>query len=630
MTKNNRGFRLLALLPILLLFINAGESPVELYKKGKKAYFDEDYDRAVYYLKSSLQANPNYIEPLIELSHVYYDLKNYDYAFNYISKAMHLYPDNAEYIIFSADIETRLERYSIAEGKYKKIIEQDPLNMKAFSGLANLYLITNRKILAKNTLDGILKNEPANFMALLLMARYYEEFNSSKAESYYIKNVQQNSLNADSYFFYSLFNFRENRVNKAIENIKTAIKIRPKLEYKLFYGKYLLYVNRGDEALANFKEILKSGSVDYLNYYHLANAYYLVSGNSRAVVNLDKAMALRDDDEISAYFLDLILVNKYNVDDRLRKKRADYYYRRAMAFKSESQFDLYMFALKQAIRLYPKNVQARMELANYFKANSFPERYIRELEVTARYSDNIDIKDRLEIEKKKSAYRLGEDWKVSQYLVDNDSFKIPLFVSTNIENVHYNFEKIYARLLQNLSYDRKSYEILVYDDRQYDNFEKMKRARDDGSPFYITLYAVEKTNSIEVKLQLSNAANSETIKDYDSFQIGNNRVVLTANSLLRKLDQDIPFKGHILKISGSRALINAGRQSGVKLKDKLLILKKKTYNMEINRSNYIYSGDDIKGTAYVVKVDENISEVIFKDNDFFKDIDIDDIIIYDK
>ena len=40
-----------------------------------------------------------------------------------------------------------------------------------------------------------------------------------------------------------------------------------------------------------------------------------------------------------------------------------------------------------------------------------------------------------------------------------------------------------------------------------------------------------------------------------------------------------------------------------------------------------YKNFNIKGNAIVVKVDENIAEIKFKDNDFFRDIDIGDFVI---
>ena len=111
---------------------------------------------------------------------------------------------------------------------------------------------------------------------------------------------------------------------------------------------------------------------------------------------------------------------------------------------------------------------------------------------------------------------------------------------------------------------------------------------------------------------------------------GNNKLVNVAYNIHKKLNKDILFKAHILKISRDRALINAGRQSGVKLKDNLIILRKKDYPIEFLRTDFIYTKDDIKGSGIVMKVDENISEIKFIDDDFFKDVDIDDIVIYKK
>ena len=60
-----------------------------------------------------------------------------------------------------------------------------------------------------------------------------------------------------------------------------------------------------------------------------------------------------------------------------------------------------------------------------------------------------------------------------------------------------------------------------------------------------------------------------------------------------QINKDILFKAHIIKISKDRAIINAGRQSGIKLKDVFVILKKKKYNLEFDRATFFYNSKDI-------------------------------------
>jgi hypothetical protein len=125
-----------------------------------------------------------------------------------------------------------------------------------------------------------------------------------------------------------------------------------------------------------------------------------------------------------------------------------------------------------------------------------------------------------------------------------------------------------------------------------------------------------------------NATSNELIRQYDAFQMGNDRILLSVNALLRKLTSDIPFSARIIKISGKKALINAGRRSGVSLKSEFVILTNQDYEIEINRSKLIYRSEDIKGKAIVKKVDENISEVELSGQDYFKDIDLNDLAVY--
>ena len=121
--------------------------------------------------------------------------------------------------------------------------------------------------------------------------------------------------------------------------------------------------------------------------------------------------------------------------------------------------------------------------------------------------------------------------------------------------------------------------------------------------------------------------NGETIKELRTYQTGNDRVISTASSLLAQLDSVIPFRAKLLKISDDKAIINAGRRSGVKLKDSYYIIKNQKYPLQMGTVKYLVDKNSIKGNAIVVKVDENIAEIKFKDNDFFRDIDVGDFVI---
>ncbi len=601
------------------------------YNQGKEALFNENYEDAIFYFKKAIELNKNFVEPLIELSKIFYELENYDYAYDYINKAIKLETSKENLTIFSADIEVKLGRYDIAEKKYKNILEKDPLNLAAYNGLATVYLLTGKYFLAKKALDEILKTDQNNWLAISMMAKYYEIYDKKKAEKYYIMNIERNSLNPESYSQYSIYNFNNNDILNAVDNIQMALKISDKVKYKKLYAKYLLFLNRGDEAIALYKEILsKEGEINYLNYYHLAVAYYLINDYEKAINSLKKALALRSDDEVSLYFLSNILINKFNTDHKERERIANLFYETSILAKKESLFDLYINFLKQSIRLYPKIITPRLELADYYKSLKLYERYINELEVASKYSDDIKLKDRINIEKNSIVYRLGDDWGINQYDIKSPFYKIPLFIVKNIENPHYNFEKIYALILTLISYEKQKYEILLFDEKVYSTSEKMKIAKENDSPFYLDLTLAETNNSVNVNLKLYNSINFELLKEYNNYQSGNNRLIITSINILKKVDSDIPFKAEIIKISKDRAIINAGKRSGLKLKDSFVILKNKNYPIEFKRGRFIYNSDDIKGRAVIVKLDENIAEIKLQDNEYFKDIDVNDIVLYEK
>lgn len=603
------------------------ETAVSYYQKAKEAFeIREAYEEAIDSLRLALEKNPKYLEALKLLAEVYYESGNYEYAYTNINKALIFAPNRSDLVLFSADIETKLKMFDLAQAKYEKIINEDPLNMVAFNGLANLYLETDRKIQARNTLQDILKADPNNCKALLKLALYYESEDKNKAAECYRKNIQYNSLEDKVYYAYSLFLFNQGKIREAVEQIKTAIDIKNKESYQTMLGKYYLYLNQPDEALKTFAKLSTDES---LNFYYLSHAYSMIGDSKKAAQSLMKCLGITSEDEFASIFLDTTLQESLPVSDKLRKQRSNFYYQTAMENKKTSFYDKYLYSLRRAIMLNPYNIEARLELVEYYSSNNYPERSLRELTLAGDFSDSKEIKDRITMESRNASFRLGKEWKINQYNVENEVCFIPLFINQEISNSHYKAEEMYALYLKELSCDKYIYEIVPYTDRNYSVAEKMEITKKlpNFTPYFVDLILSEEDISIGATLILKNAMNGEKIKEFRTYQTGNDRVISTASSLLAQMDSVIPFRASLLKISDDRAVINAGRRSGVKLKDSYYIIKNQKYPLQMGTVKYLVDKNSIKGNAIVVKVDENIAEIKFKDNDFFRDIDIGDFVI---
>lgn len=616
-----------ALLFILSLPVFS-ETAVSYYQKAKEAFeIREAYDEAIDSLRLALEKNPQYLEALKLLAEVYYETGDYEYAYTNINKALVFAPNRSDLVIFSADIETKLKMFDLAQAKYENVIKEDPLNMTAFNGLANLYLETDRKIQARNTLLEILKADSNNCKALLKLAAYYEKEDKQKAVECYRKNIQYNSLEDKVYYAYSLFLFNEGKIREAVEQIKTAIEIKNRESYQTMLGKYYLYLNQPDKALETFAGLSTESS---LNFYYLSHAYSMIGNDKKAASSLMKCLGITGEDEFAAILLDNVLQDSFPVSDNWRKQRSDYYYQTAMENKKTAFYDKYLYSLRRAIMLNPYNVNARLELVEYYSSNNYPERSLRELILAGDFSPSKEIEDKITMESRNASFRLGKDWKINQYNVGNEVYLIPLFINQEISNSHYKAEEMYAAYLKELSSDKYIYEIVPYVDRKYSVAEKMEITKKipNFMPYFVDLTVSEEDISIGAVLTLKNAMNGEVIKEFRTYQTGNDRVISTASSLLVQMDSVIPFRAALIKISGDRAIINAGRRSRVKLKDTYRIVKNQKYPLQMGTEKLLIDKHCIKGNAIVVKVDENIAEIKFKDSDFFRDIDVGDFVVF--
>ena len=217
------------------------------------------------------------------------------------------------------------------------------------------------------------------------ISAYYEKTNPKKPEEYFKTNIQYNSLNDEVFFAYSKFLYLTNSIPKALEQIITAISIKPRSVYYEYQAKYHLYLKQPDEALKIYQEQIRQKRFSGILYFNVAQAYYQMSNFSKAVEYLTKSISLSPDDETACFFLDRVLIEKFAVNEPLRIKRSSYYYNQALEAKRAARFEQYMFYLRNSIALNPKNSKARGELGSYFKAAKFPERYIHEMNLISNH-----------------------------------------------------------------------------------------------------------------------------------------------------------------------------------------------------------------------------------------------------
>ncbi len=623
--RQYRGTFLLILILFSLTCLYS-KSAIDWYNEARKYYFLEEYNNAIISLKESLNINPNFEEPIKLLAEIYYLNGEYNYAFIYINRALKLAKNNYETLLFTADIESKLGRFTDAESKYREILQYDPLNNSARNGLADIYLSSGKSHLAKRTIDEVLSGDLKNYKANMLLAKYFEKIDQKKANEYYEYNIKFNSLNSDAFYDYAIFLYKTKNYHKSLEMIQTALKISKRDIYNTMYAKVLLVLNRPDESLNIFRGLLNKES-DYLIFYHIGICYNMQGNFQKAIEALKKSLNLRSDNEIVARLYDILIIDNLQITNRSILDRGEYYYDFAMSNKKSANFDLYLYYLKESLRINPSGVIPRIELANYYLSKKYPERYINELKIASQYTNDKNIKDKIEVESTRISYKLGDSWGLNQYRTPNTIYTIPLFINYDINNRHFRFESYAASIFKTASIDYPGFIVELFDEKEYTRQEKAIIASENSCPFYIDFFATENDNSVNLKIKLYNRVNFEQIVEHSAMRQGNNRVVLSAKNLAAEFAKFIPFRSKIVKISNNRAIINAGRYNNLKLKDRLLVIQNKNYPIEFKRSRFIYNKEDIKGYATIIKLDENISEVLLSEQGFFKKINIDDILI---
>jgi tetratricopeptide (TPR) repeat protein len=210
--------------------------------------------------------------------------------------------EDSRYLLKQADRFSRKGMLDDAEKVLRRLLQREPNHSGAKVRLAGVALKQKRILQAYELSFEVARSEPKNADAFAVLgATLLQAGNFREAETILLNSLQIDKKTALGWAGLGMLDFYENRINDAVDNLKTAAYFDPdEPDFVFSLAQVTARAERYKEAAEAYRRFLQispqadterrdriKGLINFLNYLGTKSGLYEVGGNDRASVQFD-------------------------------------------------------------------------------------------------------------------------------------------------------------------------------------------------------------------------------------------------------------------------------------------------------------------------------------------------------
>ncbi len=546
-------------------------------------------DQALTYFKRAFAIEPRKKKIIINIIKTILDQGDIKEASKYIKIGEKLFPYDPDLLYLQALVYKQQGFDNIAKHTLKQVIVRNPILIRAHLTLGKIYLKEKHYKLAKQYFSKALRINPTNIESLVALAHLHMEETLSKQVSFLFENT-----------------ITSNVFSKPLETLNNIIQYDPNnFTANLFLGKLYSLLGKCEKAKKYFKILLT------LHPNHLESMYYLgFCSPKESLVLYPRLLDTIASNDIILFQLE----NNLLLHTTTRKhpsivQYAKQHFRYSRHFSLNNQSDQALYELRWARYLFPSYLTLNKQLLQYYRLAKDFGNFKRTLNFLRENIDSIyyeDMYEQLLTEQKKQLFFNEQIFNVAHTKTDTPIFifyfrpENPLptfpdagkaiaeklsFALSQRGRVYllpkYQRDMIYTSLTKKKYFGLGGYyntEILPDVEKQFNGFlrEKINGSKKQFSvgsnklQYIISGSYQELPYGLHVKMDITDLVSGLSIYNTEVAIYGRNFLTNLSVSLAKKIYENIPFHGKILKVKDSSILINLGTQDGINAKDSKL------------------------------------------------------------
>jgi tetratricopeptide (TPR) repeat protein len=598
--------------------------------------FSEDWYGAIEDYLAAVAKNPSYSEALVGLAECYYALEEYDQALSYVKKAAPLRRGDSALQDLEGFVRIGLSDLAGARNLFTAVQASKPNDLDARFGLALLDLASGRKTEAKARLEDSLRLSPQNARALLSLALIAaDQGRKEDAAGLIERALRFHGSDPKVQYTAARLAAASGDVEKAIFHARNAIQQSPAYaEARRLLGALLFGSGSVADAIAIMQEGVARDRKDPAAWFTLGLAQEAAGKAQDAIWSLRQAVALKVDDEVARIALEDLVMDSTPLESVAREPYADWHFDRGGEFEDRSYFDAAMVEYRRGLALNPDSKRGRVLYADLLRKRGLPGRQLAQL----RFLDGIggadtQVRDSIEALDSLLQDSVSRSWRVDQYALPKRHYRVAFFCMAGspaagvTEGGHASFTPIMLRYLEDFLGASSRLDVLDLPAGVSGPSEAFRRGREAGADYYVLFSASESGRDVQLGAEIHVARTGSLAASHSAYRTGNDRVKEATSRLAGLIESSFAAKGILLRRSQERGLVDLGSQDGLKVGDRLLIVRKGELSILPEGLGPSWAKDSVVGELTVTAIDEELCEGIVKPSSFFDTVNPGDEVI---
>jgi tetratricopeptide (TPR) repeat protein len=340
-------------------------------------------------------------------------------------------------------------------------------------------------------------------------------------------------------------------------------------------------------------------------------------------------VALKEDDEVARIALEDLVMDTSAVESSSRSPYAAWHFDRGAEFEQRSFFDKAIVEYRRGLEIDPSSKPGRTSYAELLRKRGLPAKQLEQLRFLADIGKaDTPINDAIETYASLLSDSVSQAWKIDQYALEKRPYKLALFYqSGGEEGSHAGGRDILLRYLRDFILATPRFAVLDLPAEVSGPSEAFRRAREANADYYLLLGIQENERDVQLGGDLRVARTGSLAVSLASYRTGNDKIKEASVRLVDLLVSSLSPRGSLLKRREDSGLVDLGSQDGLKVGDRLLVLKKGSLDVAPEGLGPSYPSDALVADFTVSALDEEVCEGSLKSSGFFDTINTGDEVL---
>lgn len=263
--------------------------------------------------------------------------------------------------------------------------------------MTKIYLWFKKPKKAKEILNSTLERYEHSYLGHKMLAQIYEkEGGMRKAIDEYVKALEVNGKDYESYYKISILLNELDKKNEAIEMLKNLLNVKPSMyEATSLLGELYLEREEYNKVIKVYTKSLKFNADKYETYYHLGISYSMINDFETAKKCFEKTVELNEEfykayyklGQIALLYREFDMAEKNFLKSVYHEKEAKSYMELAKISMIKNQKEKSVLYLNNAMMVDSDYYQIIKEEPIFFSIKNFIEKPKKEVQSTYKETD---------------------------------------------------------------------------------------------------------------------------------------------------------------------------------------------------------------------------------------------------